>query len=138
MICCKIIANFNDPRGKFSALLQGLSKMGDFLFENGTLFFANVDDPKVAEARIKSLIARAGYHNFVVFTYDKDYQPRENEYINGWLTDKLVAINYHCYEQQSQAVFHRVAHGLDLLDKELEAFQNTMLANSNEEAEKTQ
>ena len=138
MICCKIVADFSDPRGKLSVLLQNLGKVGEFLFENDVIFFGNVEDEKITETRVKSIISRAGYHNFVLFVYDKDHTPRESDYINGWIVDKLRAINYNCYERQSQALFHRVAHGLDLLDKELEEFKNTLSSNNTEEAEKTQ
>jgi len=123
MICCKIVADFSGASNKnnFSALLKALSQRGDFLFDSGNLFFGNSDDETCTRPVVERIMRRAGYKEFFVQVYDKDHQPREAEFINGWITDKMVAANAILYERRSQEVFHNTVRGLQAINAELDA-----------------
>ena len=123
MICCKIVADFSGANndGKFSALLKTLSQRGDFLFDSGNLFFGNSDDETCTRSVVERIMRRAGYKEFFIQVYDKDHDPREADFINGWVTDKIVAANAILYERRSQEVFRNTARGLQAINAELDA-----------------
>jgi len=119
MICCKIVADYEDPQGSLSKLFDNLANHGTFLLENNNLFFSNTDDINFTQKKVENILKRSGYKNFLILVYDKKHDPKENEYINGWIIDKLIKINYNTYENQSQELFRNISHGLDMLDDEL-------------------
>ncbi|MBO7732380.1 MAG: hypothetical protein J6S67_07500 [Methanobrevibacter sp.] len=132
MICCKITADYVNPQGNFNKLLQSLAQYGSFLWEDNNLYFSNVDDLDVNQNKVALILKKSGYRDHFIFVYDKEHEPRESEYINGWILDKLIKINYNLYENQSQELFRNISHGLDLLDEELERLQNSFAEEESE------
>ena len=53
--------------------------------------------------------------------YSKDNQPSEDDFINGWLMDKIIKINYARYEQENQKMLQDTMEGLEMLDAAVEA-----------------
>lgn len=126
MICCKIVANYNDTNGNFQKLIEKLIKYGDFLWENGAIFFGDTEHGDVDSKTIKRIFRSTGYKDCFICCYDKNNEPNErDESINGWLADKLIKINYTSYERQSQEVFKNISKGLDILDEEIENIRQT-------------
>ncbi len=130
MICCKISTNYNSPDASFGGLVKGLSKIGDVLWDNGFVYFGCVDEPSVDAKKISQILRKNGYKEFYIDSYTKENQPHDGDYINGWVSDKLIKINYKKYEDESQAVFRNISRGLDLLNNEI--------ARLHEEQSKTQ
>ena len=120
MICCKIIADYNNPQGDFSKLFKTLSNYGDVLWENNALFFGDTENIKTSESKVKSIIKKSGYSKSFIDVYDQTNEPHEGEYVNGWIYDKIIKINYKMCELTSQKVFRETMVGLDELDKEIE------------------
>lgn len=123
MICCKIIADFNLPTGKFAEFLGELSLKGDFLWENNILYFGDTFGETNYKS-IEKLLKKTGYPKYFIYEYGKDNSPQETERINGWLLDKIVRINYMQYERTSQEVFHNISKGLDMLEEEINVLKN--------------
>ena len=123
MICCKIVADFSGANhaGNFSMLLKLLAQRGDFLFDSGNLFFGNADDETCVRSTVERIMRRAHYKEFFIQVYDKDHEPREADFVNGWLTDKIIAANIILYERHSQAVFRNTVRGLEAINAELDA-----------------
>ncbi len=119
MICCKISANYSSPDSSFSGLIKDFSKLGDVLWENGFIYFGCVDEPSVDSKKVGRVLRKNGYKEYFINTYDKENQPRDGDYINGWVTDKLIKINYKRYEDESQSVFRNISKGLDCLEDEI-------------------
>ena len=63
--------------------------------------------------------------------YSKDNQPQESELINGWLTDKLIKINYATYERENQKMLQDTMRGLEML----EAYVDRQLEQQKQEKE---
>lgn len=120
MICCKIIANFSSKEGQFSVLLNKLGSLGDVLWDNNSLFFADVEND-ISEKKILSIIKKSGYGKGYIDIYTKENSPHENDYINGWINDKLIKICYNKCEQESQKIFKDISVGLDILNEEIDA-----------------
>lgn len=119
MICCKIIADFSDESLQIDSLFKKMAKFGDFLWENGAFYFSNTDDINFTEAKLSNVLRRAGVKKFYIQEYTERTPPRESEYVNGWLYDRLMRINYAMCEHESQKVFRDIMNGLDLLDQEI-------------------
>lgn len=119
MICCKIIANFSNGQGSFSKLCELLAKKGDFLWDNGVMYFADTEHD-TTERQIMNCVKKAGYTKVFVDTYDAKHEPHEDERVKGWIADKLTKIYYQQYEHDSQEVFRNIDHGLDALNEEID------------------
>ena len=119
MICCKIITDYNSSTGDFDKLVQSLMKKGDFLWDNNALFFGDIEGD-TTEKQVGNLLKKAGFNKFYIETYSQTNQPRESDFINGWLMDRIVRINYKMCEDESQKVFHDISIGLDLLNEEID------------------
>lgn len=119
MICCKITSNFRGDTGNFGGLYKDLGKIGNLLYINGCLYFGSTlqkADAKKVGARMKKF----GYPSFFIEEYGKDNEPHEENCINGWLYDQIVAINARTYEVESQKEFHRISDALDDINKKTE------------------
>lgn len=138
MICCKINANFNDPKANFNKLFEDLIKYGDLLWENNNLYFSNTDNYSINEKKIKKILKSNGYINFFINIYGKDNQPTEEDRISYWILDKLIKINYNQYEHENQQMLANVSKGLDLLNQEIDRIQEKLDAELKEEAEKNE
>ena len=121
MICCKIVTNYNSEEGSFGRLCDSLSKKGEFIWNNGSLYFADCYG-KINSKDIKRIVKKNGYGDCFIDEYTKENPPQhETEFINGWLTDKIVKINYSTYEQVNQQLFKNISRELDQLDKTLDS-----------------
>jgi len=120
MICCKIIADFENPKANFGAALQKLSKHAELLWENGYLYLGETDGDFLTEKKIINILKSNNYTKFFVDIYSKDNQPKETEFINGWLMDKIIKINYNKFEQENQEMLKNTLVGLNMLEKEVD------------------
>lgn len=120
MICCKIIADYNNKDASFKNLLSLLSKKGDLYWSNGVLFFADTEGD-ITEKSLIRLYKKVGYTKVFVDVFDKDNEPNnDDEVIKSWISDKLVKIYYKQYEMESQQVFRETKRGLDEIEKEVD------------------
>jgi len=117
MICCKITADFNNANGSFKGVLDSLGKYADLYWENNYLFLGETDTDFLTEKKIINILKKNGYTKFFVDIYSKDNQPNETEAINGWLTDKLIKINYNTFERVNQEMLKNTMKGLEDLEK---------------------
>ena len=120
MICCKIIADYNNKDASFKNLLSLLSKKGDLYWSNGVLFFADTEGD-ITEKSLVRLYKKVGYTKVFVDVFDKDNEPNnDDEVIKSWISDKLVKIYYKQYEMERQQVFRETKRGLDEIEKEVD------------------
>ena len=117
MICCKITADFYNTNANFEEVLKSLGKYADLYWENNYLFLGETDTEFLTEKKIINILKKNGYTKFFVDIYSKDNQPNETDFINGWLTDKLMRINYITYEKTNQEMLKKTMEGLELLEK---------------------
>ena len=122
MICCKIVTNFSSQEGNFAGLLERLGNRGAVLWEQGVLYFADVEKD-TDEKKIVSILKKSGYKKSFIDEYCKDNPPHENEYVDGWINDKLIRICYNKCEQESVEVFKNVSKGLDILNAEIDKIE---------------
>ena len=120
MICCKIVTNFGLGQGKFGDLLNGLGKYGEILWAEESLYFADVENVKTNKSTVSRVLKKCGYKEYYIEEYNKDNPPKKDEYVGGWLYDRLVKIAYVTCEIESQKAFREIAKGLDMLDAEVE------------------
>ena len=120
MICCKIIADYGNKEASFSGMLNMLSKYAEVLWEGGYLFLGETDTDKLTEKKIINIFKKNKYKKVFVDIYSKDNEPKESEYVNGWLTDKLIRINYNRYEKENQDMLKMAKKGLDILNEEVD------------------
>lgn len=132
MICCKIVTDYNSSTGDFEKLIKKLSKYGDFLWDNNALFFGDIEND-TTEKKIGKILKNSGYNKFYISVYSEQNQPQETDFINGWLTDRIVRINYKQCEEESQKVFQDIAKGLDMLNQELDALKSEAQKENREE-----
>lgn len=121
MIVCKIISKFTS--GNFKDLSKKLLEQGYSLLEKDTLYFADIES-NFDTKKISRILKSCGYANFYIEEFNKDNQPKESEFINGWILDKIIKINYAKCEQESQEVFRNISKGLDLLNEEIKKIKN--------------
>ena len=119
MICCKIIANFNDKEGSFIDLCKRLAKKGDWMWRNGDMFFADTEGPTDEKAVIR-MVKKAGYKKVYVDIYDVDNEPRESDDIKSWLGNRVMKIYYNQYEREHQQAMRETKVQLDALEAELD------------------
>lgn len=121
MICCKIIADYNNTEVSFKNLFSLLSKKGDLYWSNGALFFADTEGNMTEKSLIR-LYKKVGYTKVFVDVFDKDNEPNDaDEVIRSWVSDKLVKIYYKQYEMECQQVFKETKKGLDEIEKEVDS-----------------
>lgn len=120
MICCKIAADFGANRGEFAALCHSLCRKGSLKYQNGAMYFADVENPSTGKPFVARCLRKAGYPSFYICEYDKDNRPNEPDAdANAWLADKLIKMNYRLCEEQSQKSFREISKGLDILEAEM-------------------
>ncbi len=120
MIVCKIVSKFTE--GNFKSLSKKLLEQGCSLLEKDTLYFADTES-NFDRKKISRILKSCGYDNFYIEEFSKDNEPKESEYINGWIIDKIVHIIYANAEQESQEAFKNILIGLDYVNKEIEQIQ---------------
>lgn len=120
MICCKIIADYNNESGSFQTLLELLANYGDVRWEQGSLFFADVSGES-NERKIRNIVKKAGYTKCYIDVYDKNNTPHEtDDSVNSWLMNKLLQLSYYDLENKSQKLYKEISVGLDALDKQVD------------------
>ena len=119
MICCKIIADYNNTAGSLNELCRLLSKKGDWTWNGDALFFADTEG-EVEEKTVVRYVKKAGYTKVFVDVYDKNNEPHENESIKGWIIDKVTKIYYVQYTKENQKVLLETKKGLDEINRELD------------------
>lgn len=120
MICCKIIADFDNQNANFSGMLKKISQHASVLWENKSLYVAEVDGDFLTEKRIIRILKLNNYTKVFVDIYSRDNQPEETESINWWLEDKLMKISYNQYEQENQEMLKNTMKGLKMLNQEVD------------------
>jgi len=120
MICCKIIADFDNQNANFSGMLKKISQHASVLWENKSLYVAEVDGNFLTEKRIIRILKLNNYTKVFVDIYSRDNQPEETESINWWLEDKLMKISYNQYEQENQEMLKNTMKGLKMLNQEVD------------------
>lgn len=129
MICCKITSNFRSGAGQFGSLYKELGKVGNLLYINGSLFFGSTLQ-KVDARKVSSIMKKFGYPQHFIEEYGRDNEPREENCVNGWLYDQLVAINARSYEEASQKEFRRISKALDEIDRRTDEIISSSKCNS--------
>lgn len=117
MICCKIIADYENKKASFSGLLKKLSQYAETLWDNNCLYVGEVESDFLNEKKIIKILKLNHYSKFFIDVYSQDNQPKESEYVNGWLLDKIIKINYATYEQKNQQMLKETMIGLNELEK---------------------
>lgn len=118
MICCKIIADYNNKDASFSKLCELLAKKGDWTWNGDAMFFADTEG-EVDEKAVIRCVKKAGYKKVFVDVYDQHNEPHEDEAIKGWITDKVTKIYYIKFEQDNQRVLRETKKGLDEIEQEV-------------------
>ena len=121
MICCKIISDFNNKNGNFTGVLETLGKTAELYWNGNYLFLGETESNLLSEKKIIKILKSKGYTKVFVDIYSKDNQPSEDDFINGWLMDKIIKINYALYEKENQKMLQDTMEGLEMLDAAVEA-----------------
>lgn len=116
MICCKITSNFRGGCGDFGGLYKSLGKIGNLLYIDGSLYFGSTLEKTDAKS-VGTRLRKSGYPMYYIEEYGKDNEPREENCVNGWLYDQMVAINARAYEKASQREFRRISDALEEIEK---------------------
>ena len=120
MICCKIIADYNNPQGSFDKLCELLGKKGDWMWESGAMFFADTEGP-TEEKQVIQCVKKAGYTKYYIDVYDEKNEPREGEVAYGWIAGNVAKITYAKFEEQHREVLLQTKEGLNQVEKELDS-----------------
>ena len=84
MICCKIVTNYSSTEGQFGKLWENLSKKGNLLWENGSMYFADCNG-EMTQDQIGKILKKSGYTNYYIDVYTQENQPQfETEVATGW------------------------------------------------------
>lgn len=119
MICCKIIADYNNTQGSFDKLCELLGEKGDWFWCNDTMYFADTEG-STEEKHVVRAIKKAGYTKYFIDVYDEKNEPREGEEAYSWIADKVAKITYKNFMVQNEKVLLQTKEGLDVLEKELD------------------
>lgn len=131
MICCKIVANYNNAEGNFSGLIKDLGKKGEILFQD-CLFFSDCVN-NIDKKFISKVLKKNNYKEFFINEYTEENQPQESEFINGWLFDKLIKISYNMYEKVNQEKLREISDKIDFLTEELKKLEENTTAEVRED-----
>ena len=119
MVCCKITGGFSRDGENFSKLFKRLSGLGGVISNKDIIYFGS-DEDEVTEKTIRTALKRFGFSNSYIEVFDVNNQPKEDEYINGWLTDWLVKMEVKHFNKENQAKLRVIKQKLDELDQELD------------------
>jgi len=120
MICCKIIADYENINASFSGLLNKLSKYAEVLWDNDYLYVGETKTNFLTERKIINILKANNYTKYFIDIYSKENQPKESEFVNGWLTDKLIKISYNQYEIENQKMLKETMIGLQMLEQQVD------------------
>lgn len=119
MICCKIIADYNDPAGKFSQLYDTLSEYGAVLWHSDTLYVGS-ESKKLDKQQVETILRDSGYSDFFIKEYTSAMNINETPFITGWIYDWIVRINATKYQNGQQKLFRKISKKLDKLQEEID------------------
>lgn len=132
MICCKIVANYNNTEGNFSGLIKDLGKKGEILLFKDHLFFSDCVN-NIDKKFLSKVLKKNNYKEFFINEYTEENQPQESEFINGWLFDKLIKISYNMYEKVNQEKLREIWNKIDFLTEELKKLEENTTAEVKED-----
>ena len=132
MICCKIVANYNNTEGNFSGLIKDLGKKGEILLFKDHLFFSDCVN-NIDKKFLSKVLKKNNYKEFFINEYTEENQPQESEFINGWLFDKLIKISYNMYEKVNQEKLREIWNKIDFLTEELKNLEENTTAEVKED-----
>ena len=84
------------------------------------MYLGEISTDFLSEKKIIRILKANKYTKFFVDIYSKDNQPNETEFVNGWLTDKLIRINYNQYEKENHQMLVNTMKGLEILNEEVD------------------
>lgn len=125
MICCKIVANYQQVCTHFNELFEELNKYGDVLWDSRYFFFANTTDRKISEKTVQKMLKKHQITGFFLEKYSRDYQPTETDQINWWVEDKLIKIGYEETEDEHQEDLKRLSQQLDELNNMIQTIKQS-------------
>ena len=125
MICCKIVANYQQVCTHFNELFEELNKYGDVLWDSRYFFFANTTDRKISEKTVQKMLKKHQITGFFLEKYSRDYQPTETDQINWWVEDKLIKIGYEETEDEHQEDLKRLSQQLDELNDMIQTIKQS-------------
>lgn len=117
MICCKIVAKYDDQNKSLSKLFDKLCAKGEILFSKGNLFYAS---ETYNEKDVRKIFKKSGYDNFYLEVYESEEQAQEEEYIRGWVIDKMTRMRFHKYYKENEAEIADLSEKLVALNKILD------------------
>lgn len=125
MICCKIVADYQQVCLHFNELFEELNKYGDVLWDSRYFFFANTTDRKISEKTVQKMLKKHQITSFFLEKYGRDYQPAETDQINWWVEDKLIKIGYEETEDEHQEELKRLSQQLDELNDMIQTIKQS-------------
>lgn len=120
MICCKVIADYNNPHASFKIFCHELGSIGEFLWKDGVMFVGS-DKKNVSERLIQKILKKSGYSKFFIEIYDHNNLPIEDDMTNGWITDWIARLSSKEIEEANQKGFKKLSMEMDKLNKEIDA-----------------
>ena len=125
MICCKIVADYQQVCSHFNELFEELNKYGDVLWDSRYFFFANTVDRKISEKAVQKILKKHQITSFFLEKYGRDYQPTETDQINWWVEDKLIKIGYEEAEDEHQDDLKHLSQQLDELNDMIQTIKQS-------------
>ena len=120
MICCKIIADYNNPQGSFDKLCELLGKKGSWMWNSGAMYFADTEGA-TEEKQVIQCVKKAGYTKYFIDVFDEKKEPVENDVAYGWIAGNVAKITYAKFEKQHREVLLQTKEGLEQIEKEVDA-----------------
>ena len=132
MICCKIIADYNNAQGSFSKLCELLGKKGDWKWAYNAMYFADTEGA-TTEKQVIQCVKKAGYSKYYIDVYDSKHEPRnEEDSVYGWIAGNVAKITYKKFATENEKVLLQTKEGLDALEKEVDNLINEAIKNLEE------
>lgn len=120
MICCKIVADYKQQSLEFANIFGELNKIGDVLLDGRYFYFANTNRKTITEKNVRKIFKKYGCSDVFIEKYDQDLQPRESDFVNWWIEDKLIKIGYVEFEEEEQEKMQFISEQLTELNEMLE------------------
>ena len=125
MICCKIVADYQQDCSHFNELFEELNKCGDVLWDSRYFFFFFIIDRKTSEKTVQKILKKHQITSFFLEKYGRDYQPTETDQINWWVEDKLIKIGYEEAEDEHQDDLKHLSQQLDELNDMIQTIKQS-------------
>ena len=125
MICCKIVADYQQVCSHFNELFEELNKHGDVLWDSRYFFFANTIDRKMSEKTVQKILKKHQITSFFLEKYGRDYKKNKKKKINRWVEDKLIKIGYEEAEDEHQDDLKHLSQQLDELNDMIQTIKQS-------------